>query len=189
MEDLDLIDAILNGDKRSFEILFYRYEKEISKYIYAYVKNISETEDIVQEVFISVYNKLFTFKSGKNFRPWLYAIARNKTIDYLRKSKKAIFVDIDDRNIKITEQEYHPEDMAEFKETKAIIENFIKILSFKNREVLYLKYYNQDMTFSQLAQILNISEGAAKRRYYSIYKKYISYIKKNKTLGGDNSEV
>ncbi|QAA31294.1 RNA polymerase sigma factor [Clostridium manihotivorum] len=189
MEDLDLIDAILDGDKKSFEILFCRYEKEISKYVYTNVKNIAETEDIVQEVFISVYNKLYTFKSGKKFRPWLYAIARNKTIDYLRKSKKTIFVDIDDRNIKITEQEYHPEDIAEFKETKAVIESFIKILSFKNREVLYLKYYNQDMTFSQLAEILNTSEGAVKRRYYSIYKKYIAYIKNNKSLGGDNSEV
>lgn len=189
MDDLDLINNILDGDERSFEILFFRYEKEISKYIYTNIKDVEATKDIVQEVFISIYNKLFTFKLQNKFKPWLYAIARNKTIDYIRQNKKVVFVDIDNKNLKIKEQGNNIDCRMEFKETKHSIENFIKNLNFKDRDLLYLKYHNQDMTFKQLAEILNISEAAVKSRYYLLHKKYISYVKKEKLLGGKNIEV
>ena len=84
-EDIRLIKGILNGDVKCFEALINKYEMKILKFIYYKVGQKEVAEDICQEVFITAYNKLNTFKYDYAFSSWLYTIARNKCIDYGRK--------------------------------------------------------------------------------------------------------
>src|SRR5690625_7477862 len=60
------------------------YGNEIKRLIYTYVKNEADTDDIAQEVFVTVYKKLHTFQKQSSLKSWLYSIAINKSKDYLR---------------------------------------------------------------------------------------------------------
>ncbi|SHJ44590.1 RNA polymerase sigma-70 factor, ECF subfamily [Clostridium cavendishii DSM 21758] len=188
MEDLALIDKVLKGDEISFEQLFLKYQLEISKFVYSNIKDNEVTKDIVQEVFITVYDKLYTFKRDCKFKTWLYTIARNKCIDYIRKNKITL-VDIEDTQNTLASKEISAFEIVEFNETKRTINDFIKTLDTVNREIIYLKYYHDDITFYDISYILKISEGAVKQRYYSLYKRYINFLKKASEKRGENLEV
>lgn len=188
MDDLDLVQNILKGDDRAFELLLKKYQLEMSRYIYSNVKDNEATKDIVQEVFISVYNKLYTFNQKYKFKTWLYTIARNKCIDYIRKNKKflidsAVSIDLMQSN------EACPSNVAEFNEMKSSISAFIATLDEKNKQLLYLKYYHDDITFHDIGIILNISESATKTRYYSLYKRYINFLNKSNKVRGERFEM
>ena len=90
MDDLELVKDILDGNMESFNAIIYKYECLIFKFILAMVKDQEEAKDLTQEVFITAYNKLYTLKGQNKFSSWLYQIARNKSMDYLRKNKKIL---------------------------------------------------------------------------------------------------
>lgn len=188
MDDLDLVQNILNGDDKAFELLLKKYQLEISKYVYSNIKDNEATKDIVQDVFITVYNKLHTFKQDYKFKTWLYTIARNKCIDYIRKNKKSS-VELNASSDFIASKEPSPSNIAEFNEAKSSINAFIKTLDEKNKKLLYLKYYHDDMTFRDISCILKISETATKGRYYSLYKRYINFLKKSNEMRGEKYEM
>ena len=89
-EDIEIVKSILMGNTELFEIIVNRYEIGIQRYIYNMVRNSETSEDLTQEVFISAYNKLYTFNKEYKFSTWLFQIAKNKTIDYIRKNKNNV---------------------------------------------------------------------------------------------------
>lgn len=188
MDDLNLVQNILKGDDSAFELLLKKYQLEISKYVYSNIRDNETTKDIVQDIFISVYNKLYTFDQKYKFKTWLYTIARNKCIDYIRKNKQAL-IDSDSSVDLVESKEACPSTIAEFNETKSSISAFIKTLDEKNKQLLYLKYYHSDMNFNDIGRILKISEAATKSRYYSLYKRYINFLNKSNKIRGERFEM
>ncbi|MBZ9634960.1 RNA polymerase sigma factor [Clostridium sp. FP1] len=82
--DKDIVKSILMRNIESFEIIINQYEIGIQRYIYNMVRNPETSEDLTQKVFISAYNKLYTFNSEYKFSTWLFQIAKNKAIAYLK---------------------------------------------------------------------------------------------------------
>ena len=91
IEDKILIQQYLKGDEKSLEILIARYLKPIYSFVYKNVGNPSEAEDITQEVFIKIWKNIKKFDQNKNFKPWIFQIAKNTSIDFLRKKKSIPF--------------------------------------------------------------------------------------------------
>jgi len=87
--DYQLINNYLKGDEESLEILIQRYLKPIYSFVYRYIGNAHETEDITQEVFVRMWRNLRKFDQQKSFKTWIFAIAKNASLDFLKK-KKAI---------------------------------------------------------------------------------------------------
>lgn len=183
-EDAKLVKEVLGGCVESFEVIVNRYEMTILKFIYSMIKDKEASEDITQEVFITVYNKLDTFDDKYKFSNWILRIAKNKCIDYVRKYRKINEENIDDvKSMAITSKEISPEQTLEFKETKRAIEEYINRLEHMDREIIMLRYL-KEVTFNDISKILEISESTVKRRYYKIrgeFKK--SIINEEKRCG------
>ncbi|MFU0824262.1 RNA polymerase sigma factor [Clostridium sp.] len=169
-DDLILIENILNGDVRSFESLVEKYEMTILKFIYSMIRDKQIAEDITQEVFITVYNKLNTFDSRYKFSNWILRIAKNRCIDYIRKVKKVSESNIEDF-VGLKSKEITPEEAVEFKETKQVITEYINTLSDIDKQIIILRY-SQKTTFSDISKILDINESSVKRRYYKIKEQF-----------------
>ncbi|MCY6354674.1 RNA polymerase sigma factor [Clostridium sp. ZS2-4] len=180
-EDVKLVGEVLEGRIESFEEIVNRYEMTILKFIYSMIKDKEASEDITQEVFITVYNKLDTFDNRYKFSNWILRIAKNKCIDYVRKYKKVHEENIDDvKAMTIASKEISPEQTLEYKETKRVIQEYINGLEYIDKQIIMLRYL-KEVTFNDISKILDISESAVKRRYYKIrekFKKNIIYEEK-----------
>ena len=176
--DLEIVKLVLDGEFTAFEEILNRYQIVIYRFICNNIKDKESAKDLCQETFISAYYKLYTYNQKYKFSSWLYQIALNKSIDYFRKNKRKHSVELTD----YTAQDYisSPEVFAEYKETKREIEGFIKTLKEVDRQILTLKYSNEDITFREISEILKLSESTVKHKYYKIYDKYEKYIHKEK---------
>jgi len=164
-DDLKLVEEVLKGNIDSFNILVHKYELSILRFTYNTLKDKEAAEDITQETFITLYNKLYSYNKDYKFSNWLYQIARNKCIDYMRKYKRVYEANVEEVG-ELVSKEVSPEQSAEFKETKRLVETFVKNLNDIDRQILIMRYSNDNMTFIDIANILNMTESAVKRRYY-----------------------
>lgn len=180
-EDLELIRAVLRGDMNSFEEIVARYEMGIVRFIYNMIRDKEAAEDLTQEVFINAYKKLHTFRQEYKFSTWLYQIAKNKCIDYIRKYGKAQEVNVED--VRISSCELSPEGYMEYKETRHIVEKFICTLKDLDKQILILRYSQEHLTFGDIAALLNMSESSVKKRYYKIHDKFEAYENKYSFAG------
>lgn len=172
-EDLKLVKAILNGKVDSFNILVNKYELMILKFIYNMIKDKEASEDICQEVFITVYNKLYMYNTNYKLSNWMLQIAKNKCIDYIRKYKRVYEANLEEVQ-ELATKEASPEEAAEYNETKNLVLKFIGELNDADRQIITLRY-TENLTFTDIAQILDMSESAVKRRYYKTREKFKEY--------------
>jgi len=172
-EDIRLVKEVLNGNLDSFNILVNKYEMQIIKFVYNMIRDKEASEDITQEVFITVYNKLFMYNPNYKFSNWVLQIARNKCIDYIRKYKRVYESNLEEMK-DVSSKEISPEQFAEYNETKDLVMNYINSLSPLDRQLILLRY-TQELTFYDIGEILNMSESAVKRRYYKIRDKFKEY--------------
>jgi len=84
----ELVEAVLEGDHRAFEVLLQPYRQGLLNMAYRMTGNLEEAKEICQEVLIRVFRHLGTFTRGKSFKSWLYRITVNSTYDFLREKKK-----------------------------------------------------------------------------------------------------
>lgn len=106
--DQDLIDRHFQGDKEALEELFAKYLDAVYFFVRRFCKD-ETAEDVTQEAFIKAWRGLKKFKKGGNFKAWLFAVARNTTIDYLRKHKEVPFSEMNNLE---EEDEFDPVDEA-----------------------------------------------------------------------------
>ena len=169
-DDIELVNRVISGDVACFSLLVRQYEQGIMRFIFNMVKNNETTEDLCQEVFIAAYYKLYSYKKEYKFSTWLYTIANNKCIDYLRKNKKSKEVNLED--ISLFSREASPDMLVELKETKETLECFIKALKDVDRKILALRSSEEKHSFYDIAMILSMSKSNVKKRYYNILEKY-----------------
>jgi RNA polymerase sigma-70 factor, ECF subfamily len=173
-EDLKLVQEVLKGNIDSFNILVNKYELSIIRFVYNTIRDREAAEDITQEVFITVYNKLYTFNKDYKFSNWVYQIAKNKCIDYVRKYKRVYEANVEEAH-DIASKEASPEQSAEFKEVKKLVEDFLSTLNEVDKQIVLLRYTNDRMTFADIAEVLDMSESAVKRRYYKARESFREY--------------
>ena len=173
-EDLKLVDQVLKGNIDSFNILVNKYELSVLKFTYNMIRDKEAAEDITQEVFIIVYKKIYTYNREYKFSSWLFQVARNKCIDFMRKYKRVYEANIENEKNSCSKG-ISPESMVEFGETKQEIQTFINTLEELDREILVLRY-SGEITFIEMAAILNINKSTIKRRYYKIRERYRDFI-------------
>jgi len=81
LTDLQLIELSNKGDMGALETLISRYLKLVYFFVYSYLKNNANAEDVSQEIFVKLWKNLSKFDQSKEFRPWLYQIAKNSCLD------------------------------------------------------------------------------------------------------------
>lgn len=182
-EDLKLIKEVLKGNVDSFSILMNKYEHMVFSFAYNMINDREAAQDVTQEVFIIVYNKLYMYDKKYKFKNWLLKIARNKCIDYIRKYKRVYEANIEDITY-IYDKNPGPEEAMEIREAKLIIRDFIGKLGDIDRQIITLKY-SSGTTFIDIGEVMGMTEGAVKRRYYKIrdsFKKHYEREQREKEV-------
>lgn len=162
ISDESLAIDTLNGDLIAFEELVNRYKNRVFSIVYRMMGQYQEAEDVTQEVFINVYEKLYQFDAEKKFAPWIYRIASNTSISALRKKKNIVVVDFDDvqqvaYENSIAGESYNPQHLYEREELKGLIEEAIMELPENYRMVIMLRY-QMDLDNQEIANVLDISK-------------------------------
>lgn len=165
-EDLKLVRLCLDGKKDAFEKLLGKYKLPVFNLIYRIVRNFADGEDLAQETFIKAFRNLNKYDSKYPFLTWLFRIAHNTTIDFLR-AKKNIVVSIDDpeKPIPIEDNAFSPEKTAQINFDKNMLYNALDKINPLYREVLLLSYKEQ-LDYSEISKILDIPLGTVKIRLF-----------------------
>ena len=179
--DEQLVELYLK-DRRSehFEILMRRYERELYTFLRRFLGNAQHAEDVFQGTFLSVHLRIDQFEPGKRFRPWLYAIASNKAIDFLRRNKRhqmasldctVQHADSDEAMVsRLSSQGLSPDELAIRSETSAKVREAVGQLSESTQQLIQLAFY-QGLKYADIAEILNIPVGTVKSRVFTAMRK------------------
>ena len=173
-----VMDFRRTGDRRYFEPLVTRYQRELYAYLVRYIGDADLAEEAFQATFITVHDRLETFQEGRRFRPWLYAVAINKTIDLKRYHRRRQSVSLDapidsgqgDRSWSVAEQlasqEEGPVDDAIRKETAERVHSVIATTNEATQQLLQMVYF-QGMKYADVSEALGIPIGTVKSRVFN----------------------
>ena len=166
--DVALIQRILAGDESAFASLVRKYQKQVHAYAWRKTRDFQIAEDITQETFLQVYQKLETLEDPTLFLKWLYAIVNHLCIAWFRKNKVHAESFKETHIWEIETEAYSRYVAAEHAKMTAetqrdLVENLLVKLKEKDREVITLHYF-EDMTSSQISEFLGISENTVKSR-------------------------
>jgi len=170
LSDQQLVAAYLKGDEESLEVLIQRYLKPIYSFVYRHVGNAQEAEDITQQVFIKVWRNLKKFDQQKNFKPWIFAIAKNTSIDFLKKKKEIPFskfenvAGINMLTESLADPAVLPDKLFEQKDIAQMLYSAMENLSVQYRMVLFLRY-NDHFTFREISESLEEPLHTVKSRH------------------------
>ena len=142
-----------------FDNIYEEYFDRVYYKVLSVVKNDDDAEDICQETFISVYKNLSKFREESNIYTWIYRIAINKTYDFFKKRK--LEFEINDEVLSL------PEDINFY--TKVILEEKLKLISEKEKEIVVLKdIYGYKL--KEIAEMKNMNLSTVKSVYYKALK-------------------
>ena len=160
--DESLIERTLYGEDEAFNQLVQRYQRIAFSAAYAMLKNIHLAEDIVQDAFLTAWQKLYSLKEPGKFGPWVYHIASNQAKDYLKKQKNTISLEYIQHTA--ADDAYNPEKIF-FPGTHEVLHEAIENLSEKLRIVIKLHYF-ENVSIENIAQQLKLSAGTVKWRLH-----------------------
>lgn len=159
-DDFSLIQRFIEGDEFCFSTLVQRHKEKVRNIIYITLSNTDSVDDIVQEVFITVYKSLKHFRFESQFTTWLYRITVNKCKDHLRKVKiRSIFTPIRE------EFDYRDESNTSYSDIPEIMQKAIKKLPEKLRTPLLLKDI-EGLSYQEIAEAVQCEIGTVKSRIF-----------------------
>ena len=182
-DDVALIQRILAGDENAFESLVRKYQKQVHALSFRKVGNFQTAEDITQETFLRVYQKLATLNDPTKFSGWLYAIVNHLCIAWHRKNRLQT-ESLEEIHISEIETDVYSRYVAsEHAKTTAeaqsdLVRKLLTKLKENDREVITLHYF-EEMTSSEIGTYLGVSENTIKSRLHRArqrLKKYESMI-------------
>lgn len=159
-DDLGLVNRCLAGDSKAFEKLIERYQKPVFNVALRMLNNLQDAEDVVQVVFIKAYEKLDTFKSKYKFFSWVYRMAVNESLNFIKRETRFETLDVATlANEKNTESAF-----TDF-ETKEQVELALMFLQPSQRAIVVLKHFH-GLSYQEIAYIMEVPEKTVKSRLY-----------------------
>ncbi|MCK5580818.1 MAG: sigma-70 family RNA polymerase sigma factor [Candidatus Omnitrophica bacterium] len=161
-QDEQLISAYMQGEDTALEILFQRYKSSILNFALRILGNRADAEDVVSDVFVSVFSKKYEIRPGAKFKTWLYKVAYNAAISKIRKRKKMISLWF----LKNDAGQYEewdvpdpgslaPEELIK-QETAAAVRKTIHKLPRMQKEAIVLREYHK-LGYAEIADIMECS--------------------------------
>ncbi len=174
LEDFDLIDrATKHNDEQAFAILLDRYKKPVYHMILKMVRNVDDAEDLTIEAFAKAFKNLHRFKKDFTFSTWLFRIATNNSIDFIRKKRletmsldtsfkddngEAVSIDVQDKNL-------NPQEEAIKAQKIELIQMFVTKLPAKYQRLVRLRYF-QELSYEEIAKELEAPLGTVKAQLH-----------------------
>jgi RNA polymerase sigma-70 factor (ECF subfamily) len=174
-EEIELILRLKKGDRQVFEAIYYLYKNQLLFFLIHKIISIEDAEDIVQDVFIKIWNERENINEQKSFNGYVFTIAKNCMIDYYRKYSREKAPLLDAYITKITKE--NPEDIFVDKEKQLNLQEAINKLLPQQKKIHQL-HYEQKKPLNDIAKEMNISLSAVQNAINKMIKKVYKYFEK-----------
>ncbi len=173
-EDFRLIDrATLQGDESAYAELMKRYKKPVYHMILKMVRNVDDAEDLTIEAFAKAFKNLNRFKKDYTFSTWLFRIATNNAIDFIRKKKIETFSlntsykddSGDDVTVDVEDNDPNPMEEAIKAQRNELVRLFVTKLPPKYQRLVRLRYF-EEKSYDEIAKELNSPLGTVKAQLH-----------------------
>ncbi|MBA4313354.1 MAG: hypothetical protein C0417_12080 [Chlorobiaceae bacterium] len=178
--DHELVDEILRGNNQSFNQLVKRYQERIYWTARRIVNSHEDADDVVQNVFLKMYEGLKYFRGDSNLFTWLYRITVNDSLNLLRKKRFLQFIPYEEYFEDKMQTSESAHDKVIRQEYQTSLERAIEKLPPKQRAVFSMRYFNET-PFEEMAKILKKSVGGTKANYFQAVKKISGMMRKELT--------
>ncbi len=171
--DMELVERVKNGDVSAFDILTRKYRERLYRVVYNMVANREDAMDITQSAFIKAFSSINSFRGGASFYTWLYRIAINSSISFLKRARLRRFFSLDN-----TDESLAANDVLEklsenngaergviLSELKEKLNEALQTLSIKHRTVIVLREI-EGLSHQEIAKITNTSENTVRTRLH-----------------------
>ena len=188
LKDFKLIDhAVNDGDEQAFAELMARYKRPVYHMVLKMIRNTDDAEDLTIEAFAKAFKNLHKFKKDYTFSTWLFRIATNNTIDFIRKKKLKTFslntsftddggesvnIDVEDKNL-------NPQDEAIKSQKIELVQMFVTKLPPKYQRLVRLRYFDE-LSYEEIAQTLEAPLGTVKAQLHRARELMYDLVKDNK---------
>lgn len=179
MDDKELLLKLRDPDSMNygFNLLVRKYQEKIYWHIRKMVIDHDDSDDLVQEVFVKVWKHIGNFRQDAKLYTWIYRIATNECLNFLRKKKNRFFLPIHDvqneLSVKLDSSQYIDGD-----EIQLILQKALLKLPDKQRLVFNMKYFDE-MKYEKISEITGTSVGSLKANYHHAVKKVEAFLKQN----------
>ena len=174
--DKELLEQFQNEDTRTyaFNLLVRKYQKRLYWQIRKIVVDHEDANDVVQNVMIKVWKSLDNFRAESGLYTWLYRIATNESLTFLKSKRTKFFIPMVDVEQQLSNSlesdQYFDADEIQLKLQKAIL-----ALPEKQRLVFNMRYYDE-MKYEEMSEVLGTSVGALKASYHHAVKKIEQFV-------------
>lgn len=177
-----LFDKIATGDEMAFRTIYDAYFDRLAAYVFKMAKSEDVAEEVVQDVFMKLWTNRIALLNVETPQAYIFSIARNKTIDYLRKlAKETNLIAI--LSVDVQHHTNIAEKRIEIQELRALIADVISTLSPQKQKVFHLSKY-EELSHDEIALELNLSKSTIKNHL----SETVQYLRRNLKVF-PNSEV
>jgi len=171
--DQVLVDCVLNGDKRAFELLVLKYQRKLMRLVLYFVKDHAEAEDIVQETYIKAYRALPNFRGDSAFYTWLYRIGVNTAKNYLMSQRRRVptTTDTNSQDAETLEdadglrETTTPESVLESKQLAKTVNDAMGSLPEELRVAISLREI-EGLSYDEIAELMGCPIGTVRSRIF-----------------------
>ena len=188
MEEKELIPKLRKGQDGAFKVLVNNYQNKVMNTCYGFVHNTEDAEDIAQDVFIEIFRSVSAFKEESSLSTWIYRIAVNKSLDFLRKKNRkkrfGLELSISGNERSLFQEAADPNEPHEDYERNERIYILRKAMAslHKNQRIALVLHKIEGLPHQEIANIMNISHSAVeslihrakqnlRKKLYKIYDK------------------
>ena len=174
LKDFSLIDQATEGqDQQAYAELMQRYKKPVYHMILKMVRNVDDAEDLTIEAFAKAFKNLHKFKKDYTFSTWLFRIATNNAIDFIRKKRlqtlslNTSFKDDNGAavNIEVEDKRLNPQEEAIKSQKIELIQMFVTKLPAKYQRLVRLRYF-KELSYDEIAKELGAPLGTVKAQLH-----------------------
>ena len=189
LEDFGLIDRAVKGDEQAYAELMERYRKSVYHTMLKMVRNVDDAEDLTIEAFAKAFRNLAKFKKEYTFSTWLFRIATNNCIDFIRKKKldtlsihSSINNDEDDPiHIDIRDSARNPQEEAIRTQKIELVRKFVTLLPPKYQRLVKLRYF-EELSYDEIATEIEAPLGTVKAQLHRARELLYDLVKNSKHM-------
>lgn len=188
LEDFKLIDMAVDGDnEQAYAELLKRYKKPVYHMVLKMVRNVDDAEDLTIEAFSKAFKNLHKFKKDYTFSTWLFRIATNNAIDFIRKKRlktmslntsfkddngEAVTIDVEDKNL-------NPQEETIKSQKILLVRMFVNKLPAKYQRLVKLRYFDE-LSYDEIAKELEAPLGTVKAQLHRARELMYDLVKNKK---------
>ena len=190
----EIIRSVLRGNVNDFEKLVTAYEKNVYSLALRMVGDPEDAADMTQETFIKAYRSLSSFRGDSKFSSWLYRIASNVCLDFLRSRSRHPQVSLNSSDedgrtaFELPDMSRNPEEQLMKKLSMEAVRRGLEQLPEQQRQILVLRELG-GLSYAELARILGLEEGTVKSRIFRARKRLCALLLRDGNISGGAASV